>query len=80
LKKKSIKKDKNKQISIKRIRIKLKKKINDTFIFWQGKERKKKEKRGKMSIEAKPSSLCTRMTPTKKGQHDASNATLKGSV
>jgi len=33
-----------------------------------------------MSIEAKPSSLCTRMTPTKKGQHDASNATLKGSV
>jgi len=33
IEKKSIKKDKNKQISIKRMRTKLKKKLNDTFIF-----------------------------------------------
>jgi len=46
IEKKSIKKDKNKQISIKRMRIKLKK-INDTFIFWQGKERKKKREEKK---------------------------------
>ena len=45
IKKKSIKKDKNKQIAIKRMKNKLKEKnkLNDTFIFWQ-KKKKKKEK------------------------------------
>jgi len=67
IKKKSIKKDKNKQIAIKKIKNKLKEKnkLNDTFIFWQ-KKKKKKERRRKMSTEAKPSSLCTRTTPTEK--------------
>jgi hypothetical protein len=67
IKKKSIKKDKNKQIAIKKIKNKLKEKnkLNDTFIFWQ-KKKKKKERRRKMSTEVKPSSLCTRTTPTEK--------------
>lgn len=56
------------------MRIKLKKKLNDTFIFWQREEREKKQKK---KIYQSPTTmpLYTRATPIERAQRDAYNAT-----
>jgi hypothetical protein len=85
LNKKLIKKryKKIKQIEIKRTRtkIKTKNKLNDTFIFWQGEERDKREKRRK-KIQQNPntSPFCTHAALIGRKHQDAFNVAPKSDI
>ena len=71
-----------KQIKIKRMRIKLKKKIQIkyTFIVQQGEDRKKKDEKKTVYRCSTTTPPCTCETPMERGWQGISNATLVGGV